>query len=126
MPSPVQALHDPLGAEVGEVEQHAAVHAAALVDLGLLGARHHIARGELELVGGVLLHEPLALGVEQPCALAPGALGDEQAVAGECRRVVLDHLHVHQLGPDAVGLSDAVPGDDQPVRGRLVQLAATT
>ena len=54
--------------------------AAALVDLGLLGAGDDVAGGELELVGRVLLHEALALGVEQPRALAAGALGDQQPV----------------------------------------------
>ena len=44
---PVQPLHDLRRAQVGEVEQHAAVDAAALVDLGLLGPRHDVARGEL-------------------------------------------------------------------------------
>src|SRR5580704_5942920 len=43
--------------------------------------------------------------------------------ARERRRVVLDHLHVHQLGPDSVRLGDPVPGDDQAVGGRLVDLA---
>src|SRR5947209_5809519 len=48
-----------------DVEGEAAVgEAPALVDLGLLGLGDHIARGELELVGRVLLHAPLALRVE--------------------------------------------------------------
>ena len=74
--------------------------AAALVDLGLLGARDDVARGELHLVGRVLLHEALALGVEQVRALAAGALGDEEAVLDQRGRVVLDHLHVHQRRAD--------------------------
>ena len=41
---PVQPLEDLLRAEVAEVEQDVAVDAAALVDLGLLGARDDVAR----------------------------------------------------------------------------------
>ena len=119
-----QRLERAPAGNLGDVERDGAVgEPAALVDLGLLGPRDDVARGELELVRRVLLHEPVALGVEQPGALAAGALGDQQAVAGERRRVVLDHLHVHQLRADPVGLGDPVAGDDQPVGGRLVDLA---
>ena len=37
--------------------------------------------------------------------------------------MVLDHLHVHQLGPDPVRLGDPVAGDDQAVGRRAVGLA---
>ncbi len=37
--------------------------------------------------------------------------------------MVLDHLHVHQRGADAVGLRDPVPGADERVGGRLEALA---
>jgi hypothetical protein len=37
--------------------------------------------------------------------------------------VVLDHLHVHQLRADTVGLRNAVAGDNQTVRRRPVHLA---
>src|SRR3712207_7038556 len=77
-----------------------------------------------ELVRRVLLHEALAVTVEQVRALAAGALGDEEAVLDEARRVVLDHLHVHERRADPVGLGDAVAGDDQAVGGRLEALAA--
>ena len=65
------------------------------------------------LFGAVLLHEALAVGVEQVGALAARALGDQEAVLDQRRRVVLDHLHVHQRRADAVGLRDAVAGADQ-------------
>ena len=51
----VQPLEDPLGAEVAQVEQHVAVEPAALVDLGLLGARDHVARGELHRLRRIVL-----------------------------------------------------------------------
>ena len=103
---------------------HAArAHAATLVDLDLLGARDDVARGELHLVGSRLLHEAFALGVEQVGALAARALGDEDAGLDEACGVVLDHLHVHQRGAQAVGHGDAVAGDDQAVGGGLVDLA---
>src|SRR3954447_4444824 len=76
----VQALVGALGAEVGEVEQHASVDSAALVDLGLLRARHHVPRGQLAGVGGVVEHEAVALAVSQVAALATGAFGDQDAV----------------------------------------------
>jgi hypothetical protein len=78
-----------------------------------------VARGELHLVRRVLLHEAFALGVEQVRTLAAGALGDQEALACQRRRVVLDHLHVHQLRPDPVGHRDPVAGADQGVGGRL-------
>ena len=119
-----QGLEDALARHLGDVERDRAVlEAAALVDLGLLGARDHVAGGELDLVGRVALHEALAVGVEELGALAPRALGDEEAVLGQRRGVVLDHLHVHQRRADAVGLGDAVAGADERIRRRLVDLA---
>jgi hypothetical protein len=56
-------------------------------------------------------------------ALAAGALGDEEAVLGERRRVVLDHLHVHQRRAGVERLRDAVTRADQRVRRRLEALA---
>ena len=74
------------------------------------------------MFGAYALHEALALGVEQVRALAAGALGDQEALAGQRRRVVLDHLHVHQLRPGPVGHGDAVAGADQGVGGRVPDL----
>src|SRR4029078_6976885 len=70
-------------------------NASALVDLGLLGAGDDVARGELHLVGRVLLHEALALGVVEVRALAACALGDQQSQVRQRGRVVLDYIHVH-------------------------------
>ncbi len=108
----------------GDVEGDGPVgEAAALVDLGLLGAGDDVARGQLHLVRRVLLHEAFAVLVQQVGALAAGALGDQEALARQRRRVVLDHLHVHQLGADPVGHRDPVAGADQGVGGRLPDLA---
>ena len=120
-----QCLERALARDHGDVEEDAGAalaDAAALVDLGLLGARDDVARGQLHLVGRVLLHEALAVGVEQMRALAAGALGDEEAVLGQRRRVVLDHLHVHQRGAGPEGLRDAVTRADERVGRRLVAL----
>jgi len=61
----VQALEDPVGAEMPQVEQDVAVDTAPFVDLGLLGARDDVARRELHRVGRVMLEEALALRVQQ-------------------------------------------------------------
>jgi hypothetical protein len=91
-----QRLQRAAARHLGDIERDGAVgEPAALVDLGLLGARDDIARGQLDLVGGIGLHEPLALGVQQPGTLAASALGDQQPVPGQGRRVVLDHFHIH-------------------------------
>ena len=101
-----QRLERALARDDGHVEvdaRAARAHAAALVDLDLLGARDDVAGGELHLVGGRLLHEAFALGVEQVGALAARALGDQDAGLDQAGGVVLDHLHVHQRRPGAVG-----------------------
>ena len=118
-----QRLVDALARHDRDVEGDRPVReAAALVDLRLLGARDHVAAGELHLVGRVLLHEALALGVVEVGALAARALGDEEAQPGQRGRVVLDHLHVHQRGADAVRHRDPVPGADEGIRGGVVDL----
>src|SRR4051795_10466171 len=121
-----QCLERALLGHDGDVEEDALAVGpapASLVDLGLLGARDDVARGELHLVGRVVLHEPPALGVQEVGALAARALGDEEAVGLQRRRVVLDHLHVHEPRADVVGLGDAVAGADQAVGRGLPDLA---
>ena len=119
-----ERLVDALSRHDGDVERDRAVReAAALLDLRLLGAGDDVARGELHFVGRVALHEALAVGVEEMRALAACSLRDQEALARQGRRVVLDHLHVHQLRPDAVGLGDSVTGADQGVRRRMPDLA---
>ena len=112
-----QRLERALARHDGDVEVDAlavGADATTLVDLDLLGARDDVARGELHLVRRHLLHEALAVLVEQVGALAAGALGDQEAVLRERRRVVLDHLHVHQRRADAVGQRDAVARQMSP------------
>jgi hypothetical protein len=122
-----QCLVDALARHDGDVESHGAVgEAPALVDLGLLGARDYVARGELELVRRVLLHEALALGVVQVSAFAARALGDQKAVALERGGVVLHHLHVHERRTRTVGERDAVASADEGVGGGVVDLAVAT
>jgi len=121
-----QRLVDALARDDGDVEVDARpvlAGAAALVDLGLLGARDHVARGEVQLVRRVLLHEAVAVGVEEVRPFPARALGDQEAVLEQGGRVVLDHLHVHQRRADVVGLRDPVGGADQRVGRRLVALA---
>ena len=89
-----QAVEDLLRAEMPHVEHDAAVDAAALVDLRLLGAGDDVARGELERVRRVALHEALAVGVDEVRALAAAALGEEDPGRVERRRVELHELHV--------------------------------
>ena len=115
-----EALVDHLRAQVAQVEEDAAVDAAALVDLRLLGAGDDVAGGQLHLVRRVAGHEALALGVQQVAAFAARSLGDEDAAFLERRRVELDELHVHQRHAGAIGEGVAVAGRDQGVGGRRV------
>jgi hypothetical protein len=62
-------------------------------------------------------------GVEELRALAAGALGDEQPEPRQRGWVILNHLHVHERRPDAIGHGDPVAGADEGVRGRVVDLA---
>ncbi len=120
-----QRLQRALARHDGDVEVDAGAvraDAAALVDLDLLRARDDVAGGELHLVGRRFLHEAFAARVQQVRALAARALGDEDARLDQARGVVLDHLHVHQRRPRAVGHGDAVAGHDQSVGRRLVRL----
>ncbi len=127
--------------EVREVEQHAAVDAAARLDLARLGAGHDIARGQLHRVRRGLRHEAVAVRVAQVGALAAAALGDQHAVRLQRRRVELHELHVlerharapghrHAVARAGVGVRRAVVhaphaarGEDRVVRGDAVHAA---
>ena len=112
-------LSDNLFPQVATVQQHAAVDAASLVDLRLLRPGHHVPGRKLHHAGSVALHETLSLAVEQVCALSSGALRYEHAAALERRRMVLDHLHVHERRARPVRKGHAVAGTDQGVGAGL-------
>src|SRR5438128_1322622 len=69
-----------------------------------------------------LVHEPLALGVDQMAALRPDALGDQRADqllrVHRAGRVVLEGVDLQQLGPDPVRHRQRVPGRAVVVAGR--------
>ena len=75
------------------------------------------------MVGRVALHEALARGVAQDRALAAGALGEQDAEAGQAGRVELEELHVLERQALAPDDADAVAREGVGVRGGLVDLA---
>src|SRR5262249_6999615 len=140
----LELLGDP-----GDVEEHAAVRAAAaLAHLAPNAARDVVARQELGrasralvalgvapallfvvgglaaiVLGDVREHEALLLVVEQDAALAAHALGDEDALhAGRPDHpggMELDELHVDQGRARAVGERVSVAGAFPAVAGDL-------
>ena len=105
---------DVLGAEVRDVDPHAAVRGTPpLVDLHERGARDEIAGGALHAGGIVALHEPLAPPVEQvaACPAQPfleQRAGHERAGDDETGGMELHHLHVAQLEPGPIRERDPV------------------
>ncbi len=109
--------------QVRHVEEGAVV--AAPLDLGVDGAGHDVARGQL-LARVVAGHEGLAGGVAQDAALAAQRLGDEEALGlgvEERGGVELEELHVGdgRSGPPRHG--HAVAGPDVRAGGVEVDLA---
>ena len=94
-----QLGQDLLGAKVTEVEEDRAVDATAGLDLGCFGPRDDVARGELERVRGVALHEALALLVDQVPTFPAAPLGDQDPARIHRRRVELHELDVLQRQP---------------------------
>jgi len=87
-----------------------AVEPSAFPDLRDDGPRDDVARGQVEKLGRVALHEALAGPVPQDAALAADRLGDENAEAAKPGGVELEELHVFE--------GDAAAGEDrQPVAG---------
>src|SRR6185503_6303557 len=116
------------GPEVIELEQHVVAvgaAAAAFLDLGGHGARHHVAARQVLGIGRVALHEALAALVEQVTALAAHALGDQHAGTGNAGRVELPELHVLERQAGARHHADAVAGVDERVGGGPVDTAGT-
>ncbi len=115
-------------AEVANIQVRAAVfRAASRLDFLVDGPRHHIARGELLLLGVDLEHEALAVAVRQVTTLAPDGLGDQDAP--DSRRpdhaggMELDHLRVEDLGPGVEAHGDAVAGALPGIRRDFVETA---
>src|SRR5919107_1501214 len=119
-----QLLHDPFVAEVRDIQVDPSVlAAAAFLYLCVVRPRHHVACGELHLLGVVVLHVPHTLRVAEQSSLAAHALGDEQTAHAwrpdHPGRMELHHLHVHQLGPSVVAEDHAVPRSLPGVGGDL-------
>ena len=113
-----QAQVDHLGSQMIQLQQHmvgVGPAAAAFLDLGGHGARHHVAARQVLGVRRVALHEALAALVEQVAALAAHALGDQHPGAGDAGGVELPELHVFERQPGARHHADAVAGIDERV-----------
>ena len=109
--------------QVGHVEHDEVV--ARPLQLGVDGARHHVARREvLHLV--VARHERGAVAQAQDAALAAHRLRDQERLRGrviEAGRVELEELHVRDARAHPVRHRDAVAGRDVGVRRVEVDLA---
>src|SRR5215216_6097433 len=112
-----QLLHDPVVAEVRDIQVDPTVlAAAALLYLCVVRPSHHVARGEFHLLGVVVIHVPHTLGDEQTAyAWRPHPPG----------RMELHHLHVHQLGPCVIAQDHAVPRPLPGVGGDLEDASPT-
>ena len=100
---------------VRDVEVGATVFcAAAFLRFGVDRARHHVARGQLHLLGVVALHKSLAIFVAQHTAFAAHGFSHQNALyAGRpdhAGGMKLHKLHVHQLGARIVGQPHPVAG----------------
>ena len=118
---------DPLRREMGHVEvDPAAARPAPFQHLGRYRPGHYVPCRELHPVGIVALHEPFPSHVQEDPPFAPDRLRHQPAagVVGvdRARRVELDHLHIDQLRPCAVGHGKPVPGPGGGVRGYVVGL----
>ena len=109
-----QALVDPLGAQVSQIEMDViealrSRESAALQDLRHLRTGNDIARRQLHHLGRVLLHEALAPVVAQVSAFPAAAFRHEDARWHQPRGVELQELRVLQGQTRAVrdGLSIA-------------------
>ncbi len=123
-----QALHDGLGADVGQVEQHVVAvraTAAAFLDFLVHRARDKVARRQVLQRRRIAFHETLAILVAQDPAFATHAFGDQHARAGHAGRVELPELHVFQRHARACGHAQAVTGVDEGVGRRGVDTAGT-
>src|SRR5215216_3169751 len=119
-----QLLHDPVVAEVRDIQVDPTVlAAAALLYLCVVRPSHHVARGEFHLLGVVRIIIKNTIGVAEQSSLAAHALGDQQTAYAwrphHPGRMELHHLHVHQLGPCIIAQDHAVPRPLPGVGGDL-------
>ena len=122
-----QALVDPLGAEVRQIELNVVEpvgsrEAPAFQDFRHFRAGDDVARRKLHHLGRVLLHEALALVVAQVAALAAAALGHEDARGHQTRRVELEELRILQSQARAVGDGLSVARDGLRVSGETIEV----
>ena len=113
-----QPLHDHVGSEVIELQQHVVLvraAAAALLDFLVHRAADDVARREILRVRRIALHEALAVAVEEDAALAAHSLGDQHAGPGDAGRMELPEFHVLQRKPRAGDHAEAVAGVDEGV-----------
>ena len=123
-----QTLHDGLGADVRQVEQHVVAvrtAAAAFLDFLVHRARHEVTRRQILQRRGIALHETLAILVTQDAAFAAHAFRDQHARAGHAGRVELPELHVFQRHACARGHAQTITRVDEGVGGSRVDPACT-
>ena len=109
-------------AQVAQVEQDGAPSIPRPSRISVvIRPRHDVAGGELQLVGRVLAHEALALGVHEVAALAAGGLRHQHAARVERGGVELHELHVLQRHAGAEREAHAVAGGAVRVRGVAVR-----
>src|SRR2546428_11733465 len=116
------------GAGVASIQVRAAVlRAPSRLDFFVNGPGHHVARGELFLLGVDLEHEALALAVGQVATLPADGLRDQDAPnAGRpdhAGGVELHHFRIEDLGPGLEAHGDAVAGAFPGIRSDFVKTA---
>ena len=102
-------------ASVGDIQKHAPIGtAAAFDDLGIVGERHSVARGEFHSLGIVALHEPFALTVVEATAFTSHGFGDQRARhlfrRDHTGGMKLHHLHIGERGAGTQGQGKSVTG----------------
>ncbi|CAD6563468.1 hypothetical protein LMG24235_08715 [Paraburkholderia sabiae] len=116
-----QTLHDRLGADVRQVEQHVVLvrtDAAAFLDFLVHRARDEVARRQILQRRCIALHEALAVRVAQNAALAAHAFRDQHAGTGDARRVELPEFHVFERDACACSHAEAVARVDERIGRR--------
>src|SRR5262245_33613355 len=105
-----------------EMLAEAVLGGLALGDVFFHAPRHHVARGQLLLLGLVVGHEALAVPVPEEPAVAAAALGDQDAGGKNAGGVELHRLHVADRGDAGLqgeGVADALA--DHGVGGDAIQ-----